>query len=128
MTIRIGGARCYTENRRMNAFRTHIQIPIGPLGKATLPALIEPVSDAEFLLRQRDFIQQVFGHSSYLHARARVMPTSDAFLGVLVNLIDVLDANSPDEARHCVQQLVHVLKTVSPQLLDGPLDGASAKP
>lgn len=56
------------------------------------------------------------------------MPLSDAFLGVLVNLIDVLDANAPDEARHCIQQLVRVLKTVSPQLLDGALDGAPSKP
>jgi hypothetical protein len=116
------------ENRRMPSSRTHIQIPIGPLGEATLLALTDPVSDAEFLLRQRDFIQQVFGHSSYLHTRARAMPLSDAFLGVLVNLIDVLDANAPDEARHCIHQLIHVLKTVSPQLLDGPFDGASSKP
>lgn len=103
----------------MTSFRTHIQIPVGPLGEAPLPALSEPVSDAEFLLRQRDFIQQVYGHSNFLQAHARAMPTSDAFLGVLVNLIDVLDANAPDEARHCIEQLVRVLMTVSPQLLDG---------
>ena len=111
----------------MTSFHTHIRLPIGPLGGAPLPTLAEPVSEADFVLRQRDFIQQVFGHCTYLRNSARTTPVSDAFLSVLVNLIDVLDANAPDDACRCVQQLVRVLQTVSPQLLGTPLSGGDKK-
>lgn len=111
----------------MTSFHTHIRLPIGPLGGSPLLLLAEPVSDADFVLRQRDFIQQVFGHCTYLRNCARTTPVSDAFLSVLVNLIDVLDANAPDDACRCVQQLVKVLQTVSPQLLGAPSSGGDKK-
>jgi len=71
--------------------------------------------DEHFAAHQAEFFRHLFGRCAYLRAQSRETPSADAFLSVFVNLIDLLIANAPAEAAHCMEQLHQVLALTFPK-------------
>lgn len=90
-----------------------VRLPFSLSGRA-LAVVSAPLDDDQFAAHQVEFIKHVFGYCAYLRAHYRETPVSDAFLAVFVNLVEVMDANAPDDARRCVAQLLEVFRVVFP--------------
>lgn len=71
--------------------------------------------DEHFAAHQAEFFRHLFGRCAYLRAQSRETPSADAFLSVFVSLMDLLIANAPSEAAHCMEQLHRVLALTFPQ-------------
>lgn len=69
-----------------------------------------PIDDNQFAARELEFVRHLFGYSEYLRECSREMPVSDAFLPVIVMLLEILELNAPLEASHCVGQLKQILE------------------
>jgi hypothetical protein len=74
------------------------------------------LTDEQFIERQREFVQHLFGHCAFLRERSREMPVSDAFLSVFVMLFEVLDLNAPEQSRYCATQLHQIMQVLFPGL------------
>lgn len=74
------------------------------------------MDDAQFEARQVDFIRHLFGYCAYLREHGRENPVSDAFLPVLVKLLEVLELNAASEARQCASQLIRIMQVTFPDL------------
>jgi hypothetical protein len=74
------------------------------------------MDDAQFEARQVEFIRHLFGYCAYLREHGRAAPVSDAFLAVLVKLLEVLELNAPSEARQCAAQLARIMQVTVPDL------------
>ncbi|RFU45953.1 hypothetical protein [Paraburkholderia sp. DHOC27] len=115
-------------------------LPVKPLLSVRLPAALtlhgpevevrEALSSEQFDARQVEFIQAVFGYSALLAESARKTPTADAFLAAVVNLLETLHTNAPDEASVCALRLQQIIGAIfspgMPALIDGvsQADGA----
>lgn len=75
-----------------------------------------PIDEDQFAARQIDFVRHLFGYCAYLREHDRTTPVSDAFLPVFVMLLEVLELNSPLEARQCAVQLSQIIAVTFPDL------------
>lgn len=71
--------------------------------------------DEQFAAHQVEFFRHLFARCAYLRAQSRETPSADAFLSAFVSLIDLLVANAPKEAEHCLEQLQQVLALTFPR-------------
>ena len=98
----------------MQDAHSSIRLPLGFSSEQASVAAAAPQDDQQFAACQIEFIQHLFGRSQFLQAHARITPLSDTFLSAFVTLIDVLVANDPAEAEHCVMQLRQILDATFP--------------
>jgi hypothetical protein len=83
------------------------------------------INDAQYAARELEFVRDLLGYSEHLRECSREMPLSDAFLPVLVMLLEVLDLNAPLEARQCAGQLRQILEVMFPDPGPGLLSDVS---
>jgi hypothetical protein len=100
----------------MSDYRPYIRLPIHMFTGRPSILISEAHDDEQFAAHEVEFVRHLFGRCAYLREHSRTTPVSDAFLSVFVNLIDILEANAPSEARKCVTQLRQVIKVVFPDL------------
>jgi hypothetical protein len=93
---------------------SYIRLP-SALSNPALIVLPESLDDDKFSAHQIEFVERIFGYCAFLGTAGRETPVSDAFLAVFVNLLDVMEANAPEDARRCVNQLRGILKAVFPE-------------
>ena len=98
----------------MNDRASYIRLP-SSLSDRPLLVLPQSLNDDEFVAHQIEFIQRIFGYGTFLGSAGRETPVSDAFLAAFVNLLDVMEANAPDDARRCADQLRGILKVIFPE-------------
>lgn len=81
---------------------------------SSIPQILasKSIDSDELIVHEIEFIQKIFGYASFLRASGRETPLSDAVLTVFIQLFDVLNANSPEEAEHCTSQLALILQQV----------------
>ena len=84
--------------------RQAVAIPAGPL------------DEGQFAAHELEFVRCLFGYSEYLRTGSRETPVSDAFLSVLVMLLETIDLNAPLEARRCAAQLKQIVDVMFPDL------------
>lgn len=70
------------------------------------------LNDDEFQHHKIEFIRAIFGYASFLQLSGRKTSLSDAFLMVFVGMLEVLEANAPEEAAGCRVQLQLLLEQV----------------
>jgi len=106
----------YNRSLRLNDLTSYVRLPHRHDSVNPLTVASEPIDDDQFSARQIEFIRHLFGYCAYLREHARATPVSDAFLPVFVMLLEVLELNSPVEARQCVAQLTQVMRVTFPDL------------
>jgi hypothetical protein len=100
----------------MSDYRPYIRLPIHLFARRPLVLVSEAHDDEQFAAHEVEFVRHLFGRCAYLREHSRPTPVSDAFLSVFVDLIDILEANAPSEARQCATQLRQVIQVVFPDL------------
>jgi len=95
---------------------SYVRLPHTLTADRTLTVASAPMDDAQFEAHQVDFIRHLFGYCAYLREHGRETPVSDAFLPVLVKLLEVLELNAPSEARQCAAQLTRIMQVTFPDL------------
>ncbi|GAB7533922.1 hypothetical protein [Burkholderia sp. 3C] len=92
---------------------SHFRLPasLSPQAVAAVPA---PITDDEFSASQVDFIRSIFAYAEYLREHGRPTPLSDAFLGALVGLLEVVDTNSHEDAVRCTSQFREIVTRLMP--------------
>ena len=96
----------------MNHLTSYVRLPPLRTSEETLTIASEPIDENQFAARQIEFVRHLFGYRAYLREQTRATPTSDAFLPVLVMLLETLELNSPVEARQCVAQLTQIMPVI----------------
>ncbi|MGF6768060.1 hypothetical protein P3T18_000530 [Paraburkholderia sp. GAS199] len=105
---------------------SYVRLPHTLAARQTLIVPSEPLDDSQFAAHELEFVRKLFGYSEFLRKCARETPVSDAFLPVLVMLLEVIDLNAPHEARRCVSQLKQILEVTFPEGGVAVLPGTSS--
>lgn len=88
------------------------QLPVALQGREHERFEIGEQDDESFAARQIDFICALYGRAEYLRARGRENPIGDAFLAGIVNVLEALELNSPDDAQGCLTRLQQIIDAV----------------
>ncbi|QTD94701.1 hypothetical protein J4G50_36780 [Burkholderia anthina] len=88
------------------------RLPIALQGHEHVRFEIGEQDDESFAARQIDFICALYGRAEYLRACGRENPIGDAFLAGIVNVLEALELNSPDEAQGCLTRLQQIIDAV----------------
>ncbi|MBB3261727.1 hypothetical protein F4827_006649 [Paraburkholderia bannensis] len=99
----------------------YVALPHTLATKQTVTIPSGPLDDAQFAAHELEFVRHLFGYADFLRNCSRETPVSDAFLPVLVMLLEIIDLNAPLEARRCVSQLKQILEITFPDVGPGSL-------
>jgi hypothetical protein len=99
----------------------YVALPHTLATKQTVTIPSGPLDDAQFAAYELEFVRHLFGYADFLRNCSRETPVSDAFLPVLVMLLEIIDLNAPLEARRCVSQLKQILEITFPDVGPGSL-------
>ncbi|HZZ14271.1 MAG TPA: hypothetical protein VFE79_26565 [Paraburkholderia sp.] len=100
----------------MSDFTSYVRLPHTLISDAPLTIASAPIDSDQFAARQVEFVSHLFGYCAYLRDQGRTTPISDAFLPVLVMLLEVLELNSAPDAHRCAAQLSKILMVTFPDL------------
>ncbi|WP_236862297.1 MULTISPECIES: hypothetical protein [Burkholderia] len=73
---------------------------------------VDAQDDETFAAKQVEFIRALYGHALYLRTCGREVAVGDAFLAGIVNVLEALELNSPDEAQQCLSRLKQIIDVV----------------
>lgn len=93
----------------MNMF---FRLPIALQGHEHERLEVDEQDDESFAAHQVDFICTLYGRAEYLRKRGREDPVGDAFLAGIVNVLEALELNSPDDAQGCLMRLQQIIDAV----------------
>lgn len=104
---------------------SYVALPHTLAAKQAVTIPSGPIDDAQFAAHELEFVRHLFGYSDFLRNCSRETPVSDAFLPVLVMLLEIIDLNAPLEARRCVGHLKQILEITFPDVEPGALPDIS---
>jgi hypothetical protein len=98
---------------------SYVALPHTLSAKQAVTISSGPIDDGQFAAHELEFVRHLFGYAEFLRNCSRDTPVSDAFLPVLVMLLEIIDLNAPLEARRCVSQLKQILEVTFPDVGPG---------